>query len=320
MRRTRKRKQKAKIIAKAAVKLSPYVLIFTLGTGAIANYFLEEFKGQSAYEELANDLANDTSDIVEETTTVNSVPEQEPIIEENSEEITEEVIEEEVEEEIYSTNLLDMGYEFKSINFEELNQINEDAVGWIELKDTIIDYPIVQGEDNEYYLHNDINGNSSKNGTIFQDVRDGAIGTEELTDFNVLYGHHMASGAMFASICNYKNPNYVNDHPFAVVYGEDGSVYQAEFFAGQVISGESDEGLYVYRFDSDQEFDDYIEGLKENSTFDSDVELEYGDKILALVTCSYETNNSRYVLYAKLSRQYTNYEEINESNNYTRSL
>lgn len=314
MRRTRKRKQKAKIIAKAAVKLSPYVLIFTLGTGAIVNYFLEEYKGQSAYEDLANELTNDNL-TVEEPVEVSPIPEQKPIIEEETEEITEEV-----NEEVYSTDLLDMGYEFKNIDFEELNQINEDSVGWIELKDTVIDYPIVQGEDNEYYLHNDINGNSSKNGTIFQDVRDGAIGSDELTDFNVLYGHHMASGAMFAGICNYKNPNYVNDHPFAVIYGEDGSVYQAEFFAGQVISGESDEGLYVYKFDSEQEFDDYIEGLKENSTFDTNVEIEYGDKILALVTCSYETNNSRYVLYAKLSRQYTNYEEINESNNYTRSL
>lgn len=314
MRRTRKRKQKAKIIAKAAVKLSPYVLIFTLGTGAIVNYFLEEYKGQSAYEDLANELTNDNL-TVEEPVEVSPIPEQKPIIEEETEEITEEV-----NEEVYSTDLLDMGYEFKNIDFEELNQINEDSVGWIELKDTVIDYPIVQGDDNEYYLHNDINGNSSKNGTIFQDVRDGAIGSDELTDFNVLYGHHMASGAMFAGICNYKNPNYVNDHPFAVIYGEDGSVYQAEFFAGQVISGESDEGLYVYKFDSEQEFDDYIEGLKENSTFDTNVEIEYGDKILALVTCSYETNNSRYVLYAKLSRQYTNYEEINESNNYTRSL
>lgn len=318
MRRTRKRKQKAKIIAKAAVKLSPYVLIFTLGTGAIVNYFLEEYKGQSAYEDLANELTNDNL-TVEEPVEVSPIPEQKPIIEEETEEITEEV-NEEVNEEVYSTDLLDMGYEFKNIDFEELNQINEDSVGWIELKDTVIDYPIVQGDDNEYYLHNDINGNSSKNGTIFQDVRDGAIGSDELTDFNVLYGHHMASGAMFAGICNYKNPNYVNDHPFAVIYGEDGSVYQAEFFAGQVISGESDEGLYVYKFDSEQEFDDYIEGLKENSTFDTNVEIEYGDKILALVTCSYETNNSRYVLYAKLSRQYTNYEEINESNNYTRSL
>lgn len=318
MRRTRKRKQKAKIIAKAAVKLSPYVLIFTLGTGAIVNYFLEEYKGQSAYEDLANELTNDNL-TVEEPVEVSPIPEQKPIIEEETEEITEEV-NEEVNEEVYSTDLLDMGYEFKNIDFEELNQINEDSVGWIELKDTVIDYPIVQGDDNEYYLHNDINGNSSKNGTIFQDVRDGAIGSDELTDFNVLYGHHMASGAMFAGICNYKNPNYVNDHPFAVIYGEDGSVYQAKFFAGQVISGESDEGLYVYKFDSEQEFDDYIEGLKENSTFDTNVEIEYGDKILALVTCSYETNNSRYVLYAKLSRQYTNYEEINESNNYTRSL
>lgn len=319
MRRTRKRKQKAKIIAKAAVKLSPYVLIFTLGTGAIVDYFLEEYKSQLAYENLADDLTNDNSTI-EEPKEINPVIEHIPIIEEEKPEEIQKEIPEEVIEEVYSTDLLDMGYEFKNINFEELNQINEDAVGWIELKDTVIDYPIVQGEDNDYYLHNDINGNSSKNGTIFQDVRDSAIGSEELSDLSVLYGHHMASGAMFAGICNYKNPNYVNDHPFAVIYGEDGSVYQAEFFAGQVISGESDDGLYVYQFNSEQEFDDYIERLKENSTFDTNVELEYGDKILALVTCSYETNNSRYVLYARLSRQYTNYEEINESNNYTRSL
>lgn len=108
---------------------------------------------------------------------------------------------------------------------------------------------------------------------------------------------------MFAPICNYKSQSFYEKHPFGIVYTPDGCAYQAEFFAGVIISGKDDSELYTNDFIDEAIFDEYIRQIKSSSTFNSDVEIEFGDKILAMVTCSYEQQNYRYVLYAKLNKQ-----------------
>ena len=225
----------------------------------------------------------------------------------------EEIIVKEPQVEVISDELLNLGYEFNEINFEKLKNRNEDACGWIVLDGTKINYPIVNAtdEENEYYAHHDIDGNYSSSGTIYIDNRCSSLenATYDLSDVTLVYGHHMKGGKMFASLCNYMNEDYINDHQFAIIYTPDGYAYKLTFFAGMRFSGNSDAPIYRESLEDEKVFEEYIASLKENSTFTSDVEVNYGDKIIGLVTCEYSAglaSNYRYGLFATVEKQYTN--------------
>lgn len=310
--RRKRRNRKLRIIASTAVQVAPLLLIFGLGSKYAYDYFMQEYKAQDEYDKLANEL------VVEQPTSVDFYTEEnqnidvvvDPIIEEDEEEIIEE------EPEFISTSLLDSGYEFNMVDFETLKQINPDAVAWID-GPGCIDYPVVIGEDNDYYLHHDIEGKDSGSGTIFQDCRIERLDSDEISDVTILYGHHMRNGSMFAGMCKYTNQSYLEENPFLVLYTPDGYAYEAQVFATRVISGDSDETLFEDGFADEEEFNNYINFIKSQSVIDSNVSLEYGDKLLATVTCSYGSTNERTVVYMKLVKQYTNYNQITSTENYS---
>ena len=101
------------------------------------------------------------------------------------------------------------------INFEELMKENPDTIGWIRVPDTNIDYPIVQGEDNDFYLNHDFYGKENIAGAIYLDF-------ESQGDFvgrnNVLYGHNMKNGSMFKDVNRYKDEAYFKEHQFFSIY------------------------------------------------------------------------------------------------------
>jgi len=92
--------------------------------------------------------------------------------------------------------------------FATLLDTNPDTVGWITIEGTDIDYPIVQGTDNEYYLHVDFQGESNKRGAIFLDVR-----CTEASRTLIVYGHQMKDGTMFHNLARYKDAAYAAMHP-----------------------------------------------------------------------------------------------------------
>lgn len=97
----------------------------------------------------------------------------------------------------------------RNVDFDKLLSQNGDVKGWIWLPDSNIDYPIVQSEDNEYYLHRDLDGNYLYDGSIFIDCFNEA----PFEDFNtVIYGHRMISGAMFADLKHYADQKYMDNH------------------------------------------------------------------------------------------------------------
>ncbi len=216
---------------------------------------------------------------------------------------------EEQESYFIDTELLDAGYEFKDVDFDSYLEENEDVVGWITLDGTPIDYPILQDNDNEYYLHHDINGNYSTDGSIFLDANNEILAnpTEELYDINFIYGHHMADDDMFASICNYKRQSFADKNPFFVIYTPDGYAYKCDVFAGVLCDGTDTQIYNYYQFSSQKNFEEYMDYITQNSKISTDVEVSYDDKIVALVTCSYEDGidgNLRYVVFAKMTKQY----------------
>ena len=315
-----------------AINLLPYITVIGLGAGFavysgggeilddINQWKLEHFTNRSSSEsdELFEVMDSNTEEVIK---VENDLSTTEPIVVESSNQ-EEEIIEEPVEEEpiiypeVTSSELLDSGYEFLDIDFDSLKEQCEDVIGWIEIPGTKVNYVVVQGGDNDYYLHHDINGNNSSNGTIFIDSRvDLNLGDDSSSiQYSPIgfYGHHMRSGKMFKTVCNYKQQSYLDSHPFAVYYSPEG-VYKLDFFADQYVPGDSDEGLFTNQLYDESQFYPFIDNVINNSKISNpDVQVNYGDKVGYLVTCTYEQDNLRYALWYKASKQYTN--EIDRQN------
>lgn len=325
--RRRSRRKKNKFL-----RISPYIAIIGLAAGYIIKSYGGEILEDYKHSLLRNKVVSESSteEIVEEEIIEEEVIEEPTIVLESEPEEIPEIEEEIVEEvpeyvEVISDELLTLGYDFKDIDFNELKSRDEAVCGWITLDGTNIDYEIANAtdEENEYYAHHDLDGNYSKSGTIYVDSRCNSLEntTNDLSDVTLIYGHHMKHGKMFADLCKFQaDENFINDHQFAVVYTPDGYAYKLTFFAGMRFSGDSDAPVYRESLEDEDIFNAYIESLKENSTFTSDVEVKYGDKIVGLITCEYTGGiNSRYGLFATAERQYVDElqreESMNDNNN-----
>lgn len=298
---------------KRSLKLAPYLLVLLMSGSYILVEHNIDSKEQAKIEKIKDDIIEDNNESISE----NSIPAKE----ENQVVVAEEPVEEEsVEEvkEIYSSELLDSGYEFETIDFDTLKQINDSASAWIKIDGTSIDYPVVTGSDNEYYLHHDIEGNKSKSGTLFTDFRNNPLDDEKLNDITFIYGHHMRGGKMLAQICNYKDEDFYKEHDFGVVYTPDGYAYKITPVSYIVVDGNDETETFVTNFENQTAYMNYIKKINEQSKIEINTCIKPGDKLLALVTCSYETTNSRCIVYFKMEKQYTNINQI--GNNVEKTL
>lgn len=180
------------------------------------------------------------------------------------------------------------------VDFEGLLSINEDCVGWIMIDDTKINYPIVQGNDNNYYLRRLFDGTWNSAGCIFLDYR---VAEDFSYRNNPIYGHKMNNGSMFADLSNYKKQEYYDLHPIGYLLTPEQN-YQIEFFAGFVIR--NDGIAWDYEFESDDDFEEWLIDVQEMSCFDSEIQPEVTDTIITLSTCSYEFSYARFVLLGRL--------------------
>lgn len=176
------------------------------------------------------------------------------------------------------------------VDFSGLLDINPDVVGWIYIEGTNINYPVVQGTDNSYYLNHLLDGNRNSAGTIFLDYRN----RRDLSDRNsVIYGHHMQNGTMFQQITKYKEQSFYDAHPVCLIMTPSGN-YRLEFFAGYVIDMNSQ--AWKMDFASDEEYSKWLEDAISRSTFTSPVKPTAQDRVVTFSTCTYEYNDARFVL------------------------
>lgn len=176
------------------------------------------------------------------------------------------------------------------VDFEALQAINPDVVAWIFIEGTNINYPVVQGTDNSYYLNRLVDGSYNSAGSIFMDYRN----ENDLSDRNtVLYGHHMQNGSMFNQITKYKDQAFYDAHPVCLIMTPNGN-YKLEFFAGYVIDMNSQ--AWKLEFASDEEYALWLEDAVAQSTFTGTVEPTAQDRVVTFSTCTYEYNDARYVL------------------------
>jgi len=183
----------------------------------------------------------------------------------------------------------------KTMDFSTLQEENPNLVAWISCDGTKINYPVMHTDNNDYYLTHLYNGSINKSGSIFVDYRNTDLFTEKNT---VIYGHNMRNGTMFRSLTYYKNQKYFDKHPTMMLYTPDGD-YVIELICGTIEDGNSK--FVQFEFDNDDSLFQYVAELKARSTFESDVTLQSGDRIVSLCTCTYERKNGRYLLVGRIT-------------------
>lgn len=181
-----------------------------------------------------------------------------------------------------------------TVDFDLLQEVNSDVVAWIYGPDTMINYPVVQCDDNSYYLNHLIDRSTNSSGTIFVETQN----SSDFTDQNTLiYGHHMKNGSMFAGLEQYRDQEYYQQHPFFYLLTPEQN-YQLQIFSACVVS--SDDEVYQITFDGEEKFLLWANRQAERSDISTGVSLTGTDRIITLSTCAYDFDNARYVVLAKL--------------------
>ncbi|GAA0855788.1 sortase SrtB [Clostridium nitritogenes] len=183
-----------------------------------------------------------------------------------------------------------------SNNFsEELIKINEDYKMWIEVPNTNINYPVVQGQDNDFYLSHDFNKKESSSGAIFIDYKNNIDKDKNI----IIYGHNMKNKSMFQNLMKFKDESFWKENN-EIILNIDGKRYKYEIFSSY-ISNAKDIDLKT-NFENDDEYLKYIDDIKKKSIFHRDMDIKSNDRIVTLSTCSYEKDDARMIIHGRLKR------------------
>lgn len=197
--------------------------------------------------------------------------------------------------------------------YSALYAVNPDMIGWLKIEGTLIDYPVVQTpEDENKYLYLDFYGEENTNGTLIMDTDSTVgVGTAE-HDYKdgvkpstnlIIHGHTMKSGEMFGNLNYYEDAEYGAEHSiicFDSLY-ESREYELISVFYTQIYYPE-DDVFKFYKFfqaDTQEEFDDWYDNIKEMSLYDTGVTAELGDEFITLSCCSYQVEDGRFVVVGK---------------------
>lgn len=174
-------------------------------------------------------------------------------------------------------------------------EVNPHTVGWLTAGEHI-SLPVVQYEDNEFYLERDFYGDKSRAGTLFLDRR--CTLWPENSHW-MIHGHNMKDGSMFGTLDEYRTLSYLRQYPlitFHTLYGKYDYVPIALFDAS--MNGDHQEYFRIARFEfaDEEEFEQFIAQIREQSVYDIPIEADSGDQLLTLVTCSYSQDNGRLLI------------------------
>ena len=193
-----------------------------------------------------------------------------------------------VEEDEYMKNLA-------GTDLDALRAVNPDVVGWIFLPNSQVNYPIVQGEDNQYYLEHTWDNQKNSAGSIFLEASNSA----DLTDCrSILYGHNMANMSMFAILHNYASLYYVRTFPYVYLVTDEG-VLRYEIYS----SYKADVDSKTYALNLDRRImKSFIQMTLDESELDLGIIPADTDRILTLSTCTGNYDNRR-VVHARLAME-----------------
>lgn len=184
------------------------------------------------------------------------------------------------------------------VDWKALKKVNPDVQGWLYQKGTVINYPVVQGTDNDTYLHTRFDKQWSGGGTLFVDCRM----EKDFKGFNsIIYGHHMKDGSMFRSIRGYtKEDGYYDKHKTLELATPHGNYHLVVFSA--FITKATDEDTYKMTYD-EAEKQAYIDRAWEQSELPitkNSVDVTKNDRLVTLSTCAYDYEEARYIVMCKM--------------------
>ncbi len=180
---------------------------------------------------------------------------------------------------------------------------NPETVGYIKIDDTQIDYPVVQADNNKYYLNHDFYGKATSYGSIYATYK---CNIDPLDRNTLIYGHNMNDGSRFADLINYKDLNFFKEHPviqFDTIFEKS----QWKIYAVFITNGsvESDNGYFfdfTFNHCSDLCYEEYLQEIDKRKLYDTGVDILPTDKIITLCTCTYEYDDARLVVMARQLR------------------
>jgi len=182
------------------------------------------------------------------------------------------------------------------IDFDTMRVNFPNIVGWIQSQGTVINYPIVQGLDNAYYINRLPDNSRHSMGSIFLDYRN----SPDFSDQSIIiYGHDMYTGDMFASLRHYANQHYYEQHPNMYIYTPDQD-YSLVLFAGYILDSAVE--VPPMSFMDSADFERFITDVRKRSIFTSNVEVNFEDRLVFLATCVASGSvNDRLIIVGKLT-------------------
>lgn len=183
-----------------------------------------------------------------------------------------------------------------SYSLEELAAINPDTRGWITIDDTHIDYPLVQGEDDMFYVNADVFKEFSLSGAIFLSC----LNSPDFSDsYSLIYGHHMDNGGMFGDVLEFVDQDYFEKHQTGILYLPD-ATYSIRLFACMEADGYDH---LIYSPGKDYDLQSLLNYLKADSTQYREIGVTENDRIIGMSTCVDAVTNGRVVLFGRLEER-----------------
>jgi sortase B len=192
----------------------------------------------------------------------------------------------------------DLKIEVENIDFNKLINKNPDTIGWIKVLGTDINYPVVQTNNNDFYLTHSFDKSYNKAGWIFADYINKNLKNNELDKNTIIYGHNRQNNSMFGTLSNvFKEEWLSNKENHYINFSTLNNNMVWEVFSTYTI--EKEEYYIQSNFSSDEEYISFLNTIKNRSTYKYDVNISKEDKILTLSTCT-NVGKGRTVLHAKL--------------------
>lgn len=189
----------------------------------------------------------------------------------------------------------------RMLQVAELKKTNSDIIGWLEITGTNISYPVLQGQDNEYYLNHSYTKEKVTGGSLFLDKDYKFYPPSENL---LIYGHRNTKGLMFEDLIKYKDEAFYKEHPsirFTTV-AEDTEYEIISAFKSRVYAQNETNVFRYYDFvnaESGADYNEYVNNVKQASLYNTGKMATFGDQLLTLSTCDYEVKNGRFAVVAK---------------------
>ena len=186
----------------------------------------------------------------------------------------------------------------RMLQVKQLQEQNADIVGWLEIENTNINYPVLQGTDNCYYMTHNYKKEKSKNGSIFLNA-----------DYNwnipsnnlLIYGHNLGNGMMFQELLKYEKESFYQEHPvIRFTTAEEDAEYEIISVFKSRVYYKSEKNVFRYYFflnnESEEKYNEFVKNAKSVSLYPIDATANYGDQLITLSTCSYYVEDGRFAV------------------------